>query len=610
MVSTALPDYNILLLGETGSGKSLIINSLANYIKYETLDEAESEDSDVVRLIPCRFTICDDSYDACEIIEGTDHNECLSEKTSGTIALKTYLFNLPHCNVRIIDSAGVGTGKGVDMDAKNIDDVLDFISHYDTLHVIAFVINNNQVKLTDSFKFCFKHLMTHLDQSAANNVVFLMTFSEGCAYKPGNVIQPLKLMLNELKQIRNVDGKDANDGVDIRLTKNILYCIDNKGFQYLLARRNGLQFNDEEIESYKKAWSRSTYECNRLLQYIIGHDDVPPLKPYRIKDHLSIRDAKKAIKILNPFIKEVIKVIEANIESLQHVYDVIIQCRTDVELEQKLLVILQIAIDVVEIDIPQTICISEKCTSDFKEKHGGDFETNYPNMCCTGCTMASPYKRLFCQSIELLSGHCKKCGCHANDHLVLYYLKVAVEKEFFKMEPVDLTDVYPTQEQLNEIIHNVEKRMKQLEKEKHIIKSAILVFNKFMEIHATVHPTNAKAVKFVTHVDQLCSNEEKIEQLTKLPDEVWEIDNEQIFDLQNKLFYMKINGEQIKKVYDIQIKAKERAVKVADIITLASSGLAHKWYWLTNKVHSITGSTDDDSLFESFANQSLKARDS
>ncbi|POG62851.1 hypothetical protein GLOIN_2v1882581 [Rhizophagus irregularis DAOM 181602=DAOM 197198] len=115
---------NILLLGETGVGKSTFINAFANYLKFNTLDNAKSGDIEV--LIPPEFTYMDDNYESVTIKLGNyDSNKPLEEGESSTRECESYVFHLPENRlIRLIDTPGIGDTRGSEYDKKNCENIL------------------------------------------------------------------------------------------------------------------------------------------------------------------------------------------------------------------------------------------------------------------------------------------------------------------------------------------------------------------------------------------------------------------------------------------------------------------------------------------------------
>ncbi|CAF4984976.1 unnamed protein product, partial [Rotaria sp. Silwood1] len=126
---TSDKSLNILLLGESGVGKSTFINAFVNYLKFDKLKQAEKNP---VVLIPVSFAITiDDNF--TEQVVKFEGNDTLSNEDhdnlghSVTQHCKSYVFTLKDGNhhgrkLRIIDTPGIGDthGSGQDDAMRNI----------------------------------------------------------------------------------------------------------------------------------------------------------------------------------------------------------------------------------------------------------------------------------------------------------------------------------------------------------------------------------------------------------------------------------------------------------------------------------------------------------
>lgn len=164
------PDnINILILGETGVGKSTFINAFVNYLTFEKLDEAiECEHFNWV--IPSSFSVqqMDRSQPGGEIKEvkvtvGSARKDEAdgSGGASATQETSVHSIAIGRRTLRLIDTPGIGDTRGVAFDKKNMADILNTLRSYDELHGILILLKSNSARLTVTFNFCMKELLTH-----------------------------------------------------------------------------------------------------------------------------------------------------------------------------------------------------------------------------------------------------------------------------------------------------------------------------------------------------------------------------------------------------------------------------------------------------------------
>ena len=206
---------NIMVVGETGSGKSTWLNSFLNYLQEIQLEENE------------RYYLFDekelmDVYDK-PIIYNIEPNK---------------LINKP---IRLIDTPGFGTDRGLEYDKKMIEDIRNLFqnSEIENINAICFFFKANQGRVR---YWDFPEILSLFKKEIINNIIFIFTFTDNFKDIPC------------LKEIKYKDNLFAQMFEDIN--KIPYFAFDN-----------GAYFNDDK-ESVKKIYENNTNNFRNFLQCV------------------------------------------------------------------------------------------------------------------------------------------------------------------------------------------------------------------------------------------------------------------------------------------------------------------------------------------------------
>uniref|UniRef100_A0A914YXI0 G domain-containing protein n=1 Tax=Panagrolaimus superbus TaxID=310955 RepID=A0A914YXI0_9BILA len=132
---TLTKSVNILLLGSTGVGKTTLINSIPNYLKFETLEEAEINPLSL--LVPTSFQIQDQHYEEIDVKMGNENEfESFEKGKSATRCPKVHTIAYNNVVINFIDTPGLCDTSGINKDKENLNQILNYICSFPELHGI------------------------------------------------------------------------------------------------------------------------------------------------------------------------------------------------------------------------------------------------------------------------------------------------------------------------------------------------------------------------------------------------------------------------------------------------------------------------------------------
>ncbi|RSL61641.1 hypothetical protein CEP53_005025 [Fusarium sp. AF-6] len=379
-------EYNILLLGKSGVGKSMFVNSFALYNQFSTLDEAMKDPAPFRFLIPFSLSWQDQNKEDHQLTYGeVSSSERFSiQGQSATRRTMIYTFPIKGKKFRIIDTPGILDTGGPDQDLQNLEDIFRTLKSFDKLSAVMFLLHPNESRLNDSFKFCMAELLVHLHRDVAQNIIFGFTNANATNFTLGATSAPLDQILRELET-----------GIS-RLPSNQFF-FDADGFRFLSHyKTTGKMWQDKWI--YEEMWKKSVKQSDDLLQAVMQ------LPPHDLQKTLRLNQARAFFDGMAKPLTHFLGVMEKSKADLDRakleLADLDVQGQNLQEELAKVKLTITVAVRY-NLSSKRTVCSNPACTTVMPDADGNQC-TVYKSVCCNSCIIEVP---------DEIGGHASLKGC-------------------------------------------------------------------------------------------------------------------------------------------------------------------------------------------------------
>ncbi|XP_063404458.1 uncharacterized protein LOC134687928 [Mytilus trossulus] len=162
-------ERTVMIVGATGSGKSTLINGIANYIVGVTWED------------PFRFTLI--NLETCEKERESDQAHSQTEWVT-CYTIHNNVSERVNYTVNLIDTPGFGDTRGLDQDKLIVDQIRELFNSQGeqgvaTIDAVCFILKAPDARLTATQTYIFEAILSLFGNDIKDNICTLITFADG-----------------------------------------------------------------------------------------------------------------------------------------------------------------------------------------------------------------------------------------------------------------------------------------------------------------------------------------------------------------------------------------------------------------------------------------------
>ena len=222
--------FKMLLIGETGSGKTSFLNLMCNYGMIQTLGKQ----------------VGIESFKQFHNIKLENSLSCKMESKTDGATLYTVEYNV--VNIGIIDTPGFGDSRGLDVDKQHVIKIIDALKTEDYINCVCLVINGRNSRMSATLRYVLSEITAILPREVLNNVIIIFT----------NAADPLDLNF-EPTVLAEFLGKNIEN----------YFCIENPYCRIEKAKAKTDKLSIEKIaRSLQKSFDETAQTLDQMFDTI------------------------------------------------------------------------------------------------------------------------------------------------------------------------------------------------------------------------------------------------------------------------------------------------------------------------------------------------------